>query len=400
MIDKFKPDIKLGKNFSCQQEQMCLLCFSSVKPIGFKSKYSVTSDAKFINKPLSHLFCERCGYIFVNIENRVNYKKFYEESYHFLMGSDEIEPVLDNYKYSKFLLDFCREYLESDSYKIETYLDIGAGKGNLVQTFFDYNPDLKISALEPSKAYAKLREKDFLNSAYNSFFASKDFSEKFDLISLIGVLEHVPSPKDFIDDIVKIMHKNTLLLIEVPNLENNKSDLLTIDHLSKFTPNSLLNLFDLCGLSVVKKRITKSVPMQYIVKLSRPSKNAEGNHELELYNLETKRALADSIYYLKEVFYKIKKLLSKHRFSAYGQGLVLEYILGSGLVDYDQIDCVIDDNSLYHNSSYNNKLPIVDFEYFNNHIRTRRIFLAMNDCYHQKVIQKLGNYEVLGAHYR
>ncbi|GAB1465755.1 hypothetical protein MASR2M54_12550 [Aliarcobacter cryaerophilus] len=97
--------------------------------------------------------------------------------------------------------------------------------------------DIKIKkyALEPSKAYKQLRTKSFLQEKYNNFFNSNDFVKQFDYISLIGVLEHVPNPKEFLIDIKNIMHEDSYILIEVPNFENNKSDLLTVDHLSKFT---------------------------------------------------------------------------------------------------------------------------------------------------------------------
>ena len=57
--------------------QKCLVCDSRmIKKISFKIGKAVTSDAKSVNIPLSHSYCSNCGYIFVDFDKRVDYKKY------------------------------------------------------------------------------------------------------------------------------------------------------------------------------------------------------------------------------------------------------------------------------------------------------------------------------------
>lgn len=367
----------------------CLICDSKTHKIDFKVMKCVTSDNKVIDTPLSHSYCSNCGFVFIDFDKRVNYEKFYTDEYEFLLDG-EVEPTLDDGKYSDSLVEFYQEFLENDSNK--TFFDIGAGKGNFIQAVENKYEKLQKYALEPSKAYEQLKTKSFLKEKYNNFFNSNNFSLKFDYISLIGVLEHVPNPKEFLIDIKKIMHENSYILIEVPNFENNKSDLLTIDHLSKFTEDSILNLFKICGMKILKKRVSNSVPMQFILKKS-------NDKNIKINSLDDFNYIDSAISYLTKIDNDIENIKNE-KIAVYGQGLVLDYLIGVHRIKIENIKCIIDDNSLYQGKKYKNKIPILSFEDFlnediSNNIQT--IFLAMNDCYHHKVINKLKDFKIIGV---
>ncbi|MDN5062714.1 class I SAM-dependent methyltransferase [Aliarcobacter butzleri] len=367
----------------------CLVCSSKTHKISFEIMRCVTSDAKIINAPLSHSYCSSCGFVFVDFDKRVNYEEFYTNEYEFLLDG-EVEPTLDDGKYSDSLVEFYQEFLENSSDK--TFFDIGAGKGNFIQAVENKYNKLQKYALEPSKSYEILKTKNFLKEKYNSFFNSKDFTLKFDYISLIGVLEHVPNPKEFLLDIKSIMNEDSYILIEVPNFENNKSDLLTVDHLSKFTENSILNLFNICGINVIKKRVSNSVPMQFILKKS-------NDHNSSINSLNNFDYINNAINYLKKIENDISNI-ENDKIVVYGQGLVLDYLIGINKINIENIVCVIDDNPLYQGKKYKNKINILSFDEFkisNLSNKTKKIFLAMNDCYHHKVNYKLDGFEVIGA---
>ena len=378
-----KTGIKFMDNLNCQ------ICENSVKRINFKIEKCVTSDTRVINTPLSHSYCLNCGFVFIDFDKRVDYEKFYKDEYEFLLDG-EVEPSLNDGKYSDSLVEFYQEFLENSSDK--TFFDIGAGKGNFIQAVENKYNKLQKYALEPSKSYEILKTKNFLKEKYNSFFNSKDFTLKFDYISLIGVLEHVPNPKEFLLDIKSIMNEDSYILIEVPNFENNKSDLLTVDHLSKFTENSILNLFNICGINVIKKRVSNSVPMQFILKKS-------NDHNSSINSLNNFDYINNAINYLKKIENDISNI-ENDKIVVYGQGLVLDYLIGINKINIENIVCVIDDNPLYQGKKYKNKINILSFDEFkisNLSNKTKKIFLAMNDCYHHKVNYKLDGFEVIGA---
>ena len=84
----------------------CPICNSNlINKIDFQIKKSVSSDNRIIDCPLTHSYCNNCGYIFIDFEKRVDYKKFYSEDYVFLLDGD-VEPTLDDGKYSEYLTNF------------------------------------------------------------------------------------------------------------------------------------------------------------------------------------------------------------------------------------------------------------------------------------------------------
>ncbi|MCF6339852.1 MAG: class I SAM-dependent methyltransferase [Sulfurimonas sp.] len=363
----------------------CVVCNGNTKNIEFKISKSVSSDNRVINTPLSHSYCVDCGYIFIDIDKRVDYEKFYNEDYVFLLDGD-VEPTLNDEKYSGQLANFYSEVI--DNSKLNTFFDIGGGKGNFVQTIHNKFNNLDIYALEPSQSFEKLKEKEFLINSYNEFFVSSNFSKSFNYLSLIGVLEHVPNPKEFLLDIKNIMTKESFLLIEVPNFKNNKSDLLTIDHLSKFTEESLSNLFNICGFKIIKKQVLNSVPMQFIVQCS---------NSIENYSkINSGKTIESAVEYLENAIGGASSI-KNDKISIYGQGLILDYLIGMKILKVDNICCIVDDNPLYQGKKYKNIINIVNFiDFKSDYTEINDIFLAMNDCYHNKVKDKLDNLNIYG----
>jgi len=74
----------------------------------------------------------------------------------------------------------------------------------------------------------------------------------------------------------------------------------------------------------------------------------------------------------------------------------LHYLVGTNKLKMENILCIIEDN---HNKLFKNKIPIMSFSDFKKSSlfsRIRKVFLAMNPCYHKNVINKLSGFEVLG----
>jgi 2-polyprenyl-3-methyl-5-hydroxy-6-metoxy-1,4-benzoquinol methylase len=364
-------------------DDICRVCAKKTTKIEFKLQDSVSSDAKFIHHAISHSYCNYCAYVFTDNENRIDYNEFYTKSYDFLLDGD-VEPTIGEIKYSEYLVDFYSEFINKND--VKSFFDIGGGKGNFVSAVYDKFPQLKYSALEPSKSYEVLKQKSFISELYNNFFYSENFNKKYDYLSLIGVLEHVPNPKEFLLDIKNIMNKDSYLLIEVPNFKNNKADLLTIDHLSKFTEESITNLFNVTGFVIQKQQVLSTVPMQYIIKIGNIKDIVKGHITIDINN---------AVAYLNKSFNDAKEIRDNN-ISLYGQGLVMEYLLGVGILSSENISCIIDDNPLYQGKKWKNKISIIDFKTFEKKYKTKNIFLSMNDCYHEKILSKLNNYDIYG----
>jgi hypothetical protein len=79
----------------------------------------------------------------------------------------------------------------------------------------------------------------------------EDIPGKFDLISLINVLEHIPGPTAFLQRLASKLNPGGLLLLEVPDCSQNPFTLLIADHSSHFAPAMLGSVAAKAGFEVL-----------------------------------------------------------------------------------------------------------------------------------------------------
>ena len=110
----------------------------------------------------------------------------------------------------------------------KNYLDVGCGNGFLTKKIASNFKS--IDAIDSSKSAIKHAKKNykgkinFLNLEIQKYKLRK----KFDIISLIEVIEHLYSPDDIIKKIKRLMDKNTILIISTPYHGYFKNLLITI----------------------------------------------------------------------------------------------------------------------------------------------------------------------------
>jgi len=372
----------------------CPLCASGeVKIIDTSLSGSVTSDFRYLDHVFEYMHCENCGYIFREQNKEIDNKEYYTHGYELQIHTDKTERMIFEIEaagYADYLADYFSEHLENS--RAKTFLDIGAGKGSLVESVHNSFPDLSIFAVEPSRAFNNLKEKKFLMDCYNSFFCSADFDGKFfDYITLIEVLEHVLSPRKFLKDIKNIMREDSLLMISVPNVSNDKYDFLSPDHISRFTAESATNLFKTAGFEIVKSNIFQnSATMLFIVKKGKTAGGLKRANSSAII-----KSALDLIYGAIE---DAKKIASE-KTAMYGQGLILDYLIGQKIIKLDNIVCIIDDNETFKNKKWKGVVGIVSLNIFLDGYRNvPNIFLAMNECYHSRVMDRIpDNYKIWGV---
>ncbi|MBO4646829.1 MAG: class I SAM-dependent methyltransferase [Lentisphaeria bacterium] len=365
--------------------QSCRICGGS-RPISIPMQLrgGITSDERYLpGISPAWLFCPRCGAL-TAAGGIPDIEAFYRDDYAFLLESTDIEPAVaeSQKKYSEVLADL---FLPHIGKRQGTLLDIGAGKGNFLIAMHQVLPDLELHAVEPSQAFAKLRAIPFLKSARQAFFSAKDHAgTEWDHLSLIGVLEHVPDPGLFLTEIRSIMNDSTLLLIEVPNFRNNTGDWLVVDHLTKFTPENLEQLLLSRGFAIVEKRVTESVPMQFIVKKGpvQPG-DYSGCKPVDI-------SADDVLRFIKDV-------------SAIGTDCV--FFGGNSFSNYlvhaepdfaRRVKAMVNDNRFYQGRNYlDTEIPVVGYEEFKAKFSGLPVILALGRGYYGRVLPRLQNEKVI-----
>lgn len=116
-------------------------------------------------------------------------------------------------------------------------LDYGIGNGELIKKLSSrtentiHGYDIKVSP--------KLKDQKNFKTMNNI----KDLvKNKYDLIFLIHVIEHVTDYKKLFKIIQKISKKDAILFIQAPNINNYVVDFLIYDHVSHFNKKSLSSL--------------------------------------------------------------------------------------------------------------------------------------------------------------
>lgn len=370
----------------------CPICLGkAVAEIVSNLTGSVTSDSRYLDFCPVYNHCENCGHIYRDADDRIDNAEFYTQNYELMLDSETIEPMTYDEKeslHSDYLVSFIAEYLRDD--EKTTFLDIGAGKGNFVAALHESFPRMTISAVEPSKSFHFLKEKRYLRECHNAFFSADDFRGKyFGYINLSEVLEHVSNPRKFLEGIKDVMRDDSYLMISVPNVENDKYDFLSPDHFSRFTPSSIKNLFSVARLEIVRTRIPRdSATMLFILKKSD-----------EVY-LETNRSdetIHSALDLIERAVTEARRIRGRD-FAFYGQGLIIDYLVGERIITLENIECIIDDNITYQGKKWKGLIDIVSLnDFFKDHRGVKSIFLAMNECYHKRILAKLpGSYAIYG----
>ena len=201
--------------------------------------------------------CNACGLIFNQRHNMdFDAKSLYQEYYKNEIGGRfgfGIEYLIRAFR-------FFRAFKIVTSYPYaKSILDIGSGRGFVLyylKKYFKFEKAIGIQISRNACEFSRKRlgleiiEKDFLDIQFGE--------EKFDLISMTHVLEHVARPERHIEKISRILNDRGQLIIEVPNFNSWTRALtgrhwlgLDLDyHVTFFTPDSLYSLLKKYGFKI------------------------------------------------------------------------------------------------------------------------------------------------------
>lgn len=178
-----------------------------------------------------------------------------------------VDPKLlfENYLYqtgtSEKHTDFFQDFVKSLSFEKHLMaLDIGCNDGTLLLMLEAYN--WHIMGIEPSRSFA-----DYGLPIIRDFFPTKEpINKRFDLITAFNVFAHNDNPKLFLEEAAKLLNPNgRIYLLTTPARLDNYYH----EHISYFTPQSMMVLASRCGLEVKSFKTTTMHGESYLFELAK-----------------------------------------------------------------------------------------------------------------------------------
>jgi len=214
------------------------------------------------NKEKFRIFkCAFCGSGFLNPPPTKEYlESIYHISGHGLMQPISFQQVmLGEAEYPNATVDAKRlirhsvRFLETrDAHNLKA-LDIGSGYGFFTREAL--NSGFQVVAVNPGAWENKVFEEMNGFSPINSFFENVDFGrEKFDLVILSQVLEHLDNPLEILKRIKSLINPTGNLSIAVPNVDSILVKLLKTKENGCLWVPEHLTYFSKKGLSILLKK--------------------------------------------------------------------------------------------------------------------------------------------------
>lgn len=235
-----------------------------------------------IMKKYNVILNEQFGYRMLDpVPSEEELNKFYSQNYYELMKDSDTQSMDRFIKDENIERDEELMWLQKTEYE-DAYLifneyfnkgkliDIGCGTGEFLNYMKEKGYDT--FGIEPSQtAYEKSRDKG-LNVYSCSLSQFSTNNEKFDIINMTNVLEHIPEPAKVIGSCRKMLNKNGIVRIKVPNdfnelqlelvkkLNKNEYWIAAPDHINYFNFKSLINILKFYGFRIINK--TVDFPME------------------------------------------------------------------------------------------------------------------------------------------
>lgn len=164
--------------------------------------------------------CINCKLAFVkNQPISEDIEKLYNESnYSSIANTIHFDIELQKYKVNNITKPKVKWFMEETNTQNLKWLDIGCGAGDLIIAAKEFGFD--VCGIETNNAAKKFIKENYNIDVINEFINSENidkFSGQTDVISLIGVLEHLKNPKEIILSISQLQKTGQYILIEVPH---------------------------------------------------------------------------------------------------------------------------------------------------------------------------------------
>ncbi|MDQ3047769.1 MAG: class I SAM-dependent methyltransferase [Bacteroidota bacterium] len=221
------------------------------------SPYLQCKDYTVSRETFSIVKCNSCGFRFTNPRPSESKLGEYYKSEAYVSHSNTQKGFINStyQKVRKYTL-LKKLQLISKHFKTGSLLDIGSGTGDFLNTM--KLAGWKTIGIEPSEEVRNFSIQSKKLDVRNEEALEKIVDQSFDVITLWHVLEHVPQLNKRVEEMKRILKKDGIIIIAVPNCDSMDAKIYQENwaaydlprHLYHFTPKDIDLLFKNHGMKV------------------------------------------------------------------------------------------------------------------------------------------------------
>jgi 2-polyprenyl-3-methyl-5-hydroxy-6-metoxy-1,4-benzoquinol methylase len=316
----------------------------------FNQKFSGIDGIKF---PISHYTvckCILCGMIYANgipSQEEVDNYYFSNNKYEYNDANHKESNNYSNLYYDK-IVDYICSY-----YSIDTLIaDVGCGSGSLLTTLRSkgYN---NLVGYDTSLYNVDTLNKNGIRAYNEGIFQLREIGDKFDIIILCAVLEHLVDVKGAIGRIEKMLKDNGKIIIVVPDIANANGSKypfqeFSSEHINYFTYNSLLSLMYKLDFNPVVQLNTDSLAIVFKRRLM---------DEFSIYIDLSKQAISNILKSIEEL------LANQVPVTVWGVGSLTRHLLANTIFNKLNISAFIDRDKHFQGKTIDGKRILSPDEY-------------------------------------
>lgn len=221
------------------------------------------SSSAYLEKDWFHFVkCKKCTMVYLNPRPNVKVAhEFYNSPWQRIYYEQRVlSPNSDKFEIPIHLqenIDLIERYSPARRISKGTLLEIGIGTGDFLRTAKrnGYN----VWGVDVCNEFIEHVNIEFYGQVENCDLFSAGFdSNKFDVVYMRDVFEHLPNPRSILDEINRISKEGATLYIEVPNIDGiiyklvGKRHIIVFgfQHLNYWTPQSITHLLASAGYDV------------------------------------------------------------------------------------------------------------------------------------------------------
>ncbi len=367
---------KISSNKRHALKQNCQVCDCSEARFLFRQEFSGFSDGNLLDG-YDVVVCRECGFAFADdLPEQQEFDRYYGEMSKYEFGQSEgKQSPYDLQRFSQIFNLLAPRFPDKEI----RILDIGCSTGGQLAEF-KKKGYRNLLGVDPSPACAKAARNLYGIEVHTSTISGLKLApHSFDLILLVGVLEHVCTLGPVLEKIKGLLAPGGKLYLEVPDalrfdvFEDAPFQEFSTEHIIFFSTRSLENLLVTQGFGKVwdeqnDRRYSSSTIMPNISALFDNPGNFQGNvvpDDISLIALQSYINTSKNVE--RRIIETIDRLVeSKTPILVWGVGTHTQRLLESTSFADLNIKAFIDSNARYYGKKMN-KTPIIGPDDLNNH---------------------------------